>query len=344
MYSIIKLLFKRNIMAKYPYMYLINVITLGIFLFNYFYIGIAYAEESSYPINFTNANSPLYTPTYDGSNEAVHPSVLYIDKSFCGYKYWMAITPYPSGNDDFENPQILVSNDGKNFCFFKTLNSYLAIPKDVKIGGHYSDVNLCFANNELELYFRYNPHLKGTRRPNNRLNYVYVMKTTDGLHWSDKKLVLSNDTFKEKYNYVSPTITYEDGVYSIWFSNYSSNLYYTKTKDWIKFEPIMTCEFVDKATNIKIWHHDIIKTNLGYEAIISAYTDNSGIQSLYYSHSQNGINFTGFDLVLKPSTSDLKFDNVTLYKSSLVKLPNKYLLYYSAKNKDGHWHIGIAKN
>ena len=53
--------------------------------------------------------------TFDGSNEFTHPSVLYFEKGFNGYKYWMAYTPYHNCNVNIENPCIAVSNDGINF-------------------------------------------------------------------------------------------------------------------------------------------------------------------------------------------------------------------------------------
>ena len=250
---------------------LVIIVSTLLFLSSLFNPNEALGLIENYDLNFYNGDSPLFTPTYDGSNQAVHPSVIYVKDRFNGFKYWMAITPYPNGNDDYENPQILVSNDGVNFTYFKTLNSYLDIPNDFKLGGHYSD------------------------------------------------------------------------VYNIWFSNYSTNLYHTSTKDWINFEPVSTCNFPQKPDNISIWHHDIIKTAEGYEIIISAYEDkNSGVQNLYHSTSKDGVDFSGFKLTLKPSTGS-GFDNCSLYKASLVKLSDKYLLYYSARNKNGQWHIGLAK-
>lgn len=336
-------LLERKEKAKYTLRSNIKLLFLCALLLNYGYLGTSFGDDIANKY-FTNADTPLVTPTYDGSNQAVHPSVLYIKEGFNGYKYWMALTPYPYGNDDYENPQILVSNDGIKFSYFKTLKSYLAIPEDVNLGGHYSDVNLCYTNNELELYFRYNPHLEGSKGTNNSSNSVYVMKSKDGLHWSDKKLVLSKDTFIEQYNYVSPTIIYENGLYNIWFSNYSTNLYHTQTKNWVDFEPVSTCKLLNKPNNINIWHHDIINTDEGYEAVFSAYSDNnSAVQSLYYTKSKDGINFSQFDVILNPSINS-SFDNASLYKASLVNSSDKYLLYYSARNIEGQWHIGLAKS
>ena len=50
--------------------------------------------------------------TYDGSGVTVHPAVLNLGNVWNGYQYWLAITPYPKGNDDYENPSIYASNDG----------------------------------------------------------------------------------------------------------------------------------------------------------------------------------------------------------------------------------------
>ncbi len=61
---------------------------------------------------------PCVIPTPDGSNECTHPSVidssLVLGEPWCGYRYWMAFTPYP-GNDPrrfrLENPCIVSSHD-----------------------------------------------------------------------------------------------------------------------------------------------------------------------------------------------------------------------------------------
>lgn len=307
-------------------------------------INSALVQPESWGKSFTNTKKPLFTQTYDGSNQAVHPSVIYIDKGWNGYKYWMGITPYPQGNDNMENPQILVSNDGVNFAPFNGLNKALAIPDDVNKGSHYSDIALCFANDTLEVYFRYNPPNSTSTGPDNGCNKLFVMKTSDGVNWTSPKLVLDTTTFNEKYDFVSPKIIYDEGVYKIWFSNYSANLYYTETKNWKTFKKVSTCNITDKPSNFSLWHQDIIKTSLGYECIIAGYVDGKfSPQNLYYCYSKDGINFSPAKLLLTPSNRD-GFDNESLYKSCLVRVPDKYLLYYSARNKNGEWRIGLAEN
>lgn len=57
-------------------------------------------------IIFQRENKPLEIPTYDGSKQLTHPSVLYFPESWNGHKYWAVATPYPNSNDEYENPSI----------------------------------------------------------------------------------------------------------------------------------------------------------------------------------------------------------------------------------------------
>jgi hypothetical protein len=64
-----------------------------------------------------NARQPLQIPTYDGSGQVVHPSVIdflneYGMDAWAGYRYWMALTPYPQSQDRYENPSLYASHDG----------------------------------------------------------------------------------------------------------------------------------------------------------------------------------------------------------------------------------------
>lgn len=55
-------------------------------------------------------NAPTYldTLTYDRSGQVVHPSLIdfWLEfglPSWGGYRFWMAITPYPFGNNQYKN-------------------------------------------------------------------------------------------------------------------------------------------------------------------------------------------------------------------------------------------------
>ena len=46
-----------------------------------------------------NARAPLHISTPDGTGHVVHPDVVDAGAPFRGYRYWMAMTPYPFGRD-----------------------------------------------------------------------------------------------------------------------------------------------------------------------------------------------------------------------------------------------------
>ncbi len=63
---------------------------------------------------------PLKIVTPGNINQPYHPSVLFFENGFEGYKYWMAESPYPIRSilpyrDRWETPCIHFSNDGKKW-------------------------------------------------------------------------------------------------------------------------------------------------------------------------------------------------------------------------------------
>lgn len=52
-------------------------------------------------------------------NNAYHPKVVDMGKKWNGYRYWLSYTPYPNGNDKYENPTIVGSNDLINYSEIK---------------------------------------------------------------------------------------------------------------------------------------------------------------------------------------------------------------------------------
>ena len=63
----------------------------------------------------TNASAPLDIVSSYGNTYNYHPSLVYFENGWNGYKYWCAYTPYPKCDDKYENPHITVSNDLKKW-------------------------------------------------------------------------------------------------------------------------------------------------------------------------------------------------------------------------------------
>lgn len=294
-------------------------------------------SENTYVIKKTSY--PLYIKTYDGSNQANHPKVLYFNKGWNGWKYWMSFTPYPYGNACLENPSIAVSNDGENWAKPESVNEpVVKAPKDAEKGGHNSDPHLVMCGHDLELWYRYNPSQKRTSSTNNNINQIFMIETSNGVNWSKSRLIF-NDNFK----YFSPAIIYDGNMYKVWFSDENGKLYYKQSEDLNNWSSA-------KAVNLSIpgyciWHQDVIKTDYGYQIVFTAYKKgkfNHNNQCLYYADSPDGINFSTPVLILAPSSKTNYLDNQMIYRSSLVEVNGNFKLYYSAMSKDRQWHIFCA--
>lgn len=57
-------------------------------------------------------NGVLNIVTYEASGQVVHPDILWDENK---KQFWLAITPYPDYQDQFENPCLYYSLDGMHF-------------------------------------------------------------------------------------------------------------------------------------------------------------------------------------------------------------------------------------
>lgn len=265
-------------------------------------------------------------PTYDGSNQLTHPKVLYFDKGWNGYKYWMAMTPYPNGNDTYENPSIVVSNDGDRWTVPEGLiNPVSGIPTGSKKGEHYSDPHLVMHGNTMELWYRYNPalHEKGkTGRADNKTNICYRKTSEDGIHWSDAEIVLQRAD-----GLLSPCIDYEDGIYKIWYTSYKGKLYYSQSEDAHIWDTNVLCS-ASLPSGFQLYHQDIIKNGNRYYLLQSAFKKVNYTFDLFLYTSDDGINFYGMQQVC-PDHNAALWKGVSLYRSTGYIKDNIMHLYIS---------------
>ncbi|OFI06774.1 hypothetical protein CLOACE_07570 [Clostridium acetireducens DSM 10703] len=286
--------------------------------------SINYKSIKSNYISRNNVNSKKYLDikTYDKSNQSNHPKVIFVNKPWNGYRYWMSYTPYPFSKSQFENPSIVVSNDGVNWIVPKGLRQPLISPPyDAKFGGHYSDSNLVMNsnNNTMELWYRYN---KGTKmyNPDGSIDYIYRVISKDGINWSKPQLVYSG-----KELCISPAIIYENNKYKMWYVTYMPRIKirYRESVNGVLWS---NC----KDINIKYdkdcypWHIDVTKTEIGYEMLISNYYKSFGNNILSYTLSKDGLNFNKTVDIIYPSKNINAWDNKMIYRSSLVKVNGFY--------------------
>ena len=94
-----------------------------------------------------NKKYKLSIPTYEKSGQIVHPDIQIREDP---PKYVLAFTPYPNTNDKFENPSIVISDDGLHFHEEKEgLNPLVPAPtKD-----HNDDPDLTFHNRVYQMLY-----------------------------------------------------------------------------------------------------------------------------------------------------------------------------------------------
>ena len=96
--------------------------------------------------------------------------------------------------------------------------------------------------------------------------------------------------------------------------------------------------------NMNNWHLDVIKTNKGYEMLLSSFKNgqNRNDMDLYYTKSRDNVNWDTSITILKHSNDPLAWDNRGIYRSSFLIKDGLYYVFYSATSTKGTKGIGIT--
>ena len=205
-----------------------------------------------------------------GDDQAFHPKVLNFNKPWNGYRYWMAYTPYPGADQRKENPHVCVSNDKIHWQPLEGKGKAIAldplVPFEDPEKQYNSDTHLVYRKdiNTLECYWR---------QVDNRTRIDQILKrtTTDGIHWTDAKVVLVSDAKVD--GILSPAILYEDGKYKMWTVNYRKKypVLYRESKDGYHWSQPSKIQLRYPSDKLRSWHLDVIHTKKGYEMLVVAF-------------------------------------------------------------------------
>lgn len=293
-------------------------------------------------VNHANYNyHTLELATYEGSNQETHPSVVYIPQGLGGHSYWIACTPYPFGNDDYENPSIYASDDGVHWCVPKNVhNPVSGLPADVEQGGYYSDPQLVYRSGTLELWFRYFPHKEKGQKESDYLNSILRMTTSDGVHWSAPQKLI-----EQKTGLLSPVVLYEKNAYTLWFTDYTGQMWHTNSADGTVWDAAQKVK-VKMPKGAVLWHQNMIGSDKGYEALLTVqkqYRDPLRHRvkysyELYYGDSKDGLDFDTVKPIPMYKNQPL-WQDYQFYRSSFVKDKDGYQLYIGVIRPNKTWGI-----
>ena len=280
----------------------------------------------------------LEIPTYEGSGQTVHPHVLFFKEKFMGFHYIMVITPYPYANNAHENPSILGSQDGVIWEVPEGVtNPVVGFPFDVNYGGYYSDPFILLSGDTLELWFRHtlarNEKWQAIRR--NSHNRIYRVVSNDLVNWSELDIAL--DCPENIDHFMSASIIKDGSMYRLWYTNFSSQLFYIESKDLINWSERIWVQA--DLGGLGIWHHEIRFTGERYEALLtSADWGNNPEFRLFHAVSYDGLDFgTGREISIRcisPALSEL-----TVHKCSFVKIDRVYQMYITVFCNRNVWRL-----
>lgn len=288
--------------------------------------------------------SPLSIETIEGTGQAYHPSVMYFEKAWSGYHYWMAESPYPIGaqpyRDRWECPSIHVSNDGLHWQTPKGLTNPIddLLPSEIQNRDFFSDPHLVFKDGQLECFYRY------SEKTNDGYHTSLVRKTShDGILWKERELLLDflNPACIDSVGDMvrSPAILWQNNRYRMWYvdnadPNGAKQVCYSESFDGKQWSEAKTCTL--EGYPINPWHLDLALLDEDY--VLTLYD----LHDLTLWKSDDGISFVYSKTLLSPSGISGCFYSDGLYRSSLIKDPEGYKLYFSAYD-DRQTRIGLME-
>lgn len=288
------------------------------------------------PPKSNNSTNRLEIVSSYGDNQAYHPKVLAFKEKWNGYKYWLSYTPYPEGTDSKENPHIAVSNDLINWKAPGDKVNPIDTPKETVAGKKYNSDSHIVYNSDTDTLFCYWRYVDLDKV------YIYRKESKDGVNWSEKVLTASSDD-RSKKDYISPAIIYENKQYKMWYVDAGNIVTYALSNDGIKWNDKQTIKIKYKK-NLKTWHLDVIHTREKYEMLVVAYNKwaNRNDMDLYYTSSDDGIEWNEAKTIIKPSKKTKNWDNKGIYRSSFIYENGKYYVFYGGTDKEYRHGIGFV--
>lgn len=270
----------------------------------------------------------LNLETSDGSGQATHPDVAYIPGGFGEGKwtYWMACTPYPHRNAQFENPEIFVSFDGIDWIVPSGLKNPV-VPSPAIIGDHHSDPDLLFHQDQLWLYYR-----QTTRSKIPNENRLFLLKSSDGVRWREPVEVLCDKTGREL---LSPSVIHDGRQFLMWTVEIWGTdfcIVRRSSTNGIQWSPAAQCQLTGLELPRHAWHIDVIQEADRLSAALVSCIGQGGSKSrIHYAYSED----EGHTWATEGFLFDqlYEFEAEVQYRGSLLRRegqPLGYDLWYSA--------------
>lgn len=274
-----------------------------------------------------NATEPLTMPTYDGSGNTVHPDVLdFGTGGWNGYRYWMAVTPYPNTDSAYENPSILVSNDKTTWSVPPGCVNPV-IPGGANF--YNADNDLLWDGTTLHMTYKFS---------GGGVNSTNWATSPDGVTWTDHGAIVT----VAANGALSQTVVQYGGQFVMFAVNVINTPHIIERRTansmagpWSA--PTPTTWPVPPGESL--WHIDAINDSGTLYMIMS--TDATYSSYLAMS-SDGGFTWTCSRFAMLVRTSG-GFDNSQIYRSTIVRTATGFDMWYSARSTLAAWRTGFAQ-
>jgi len=245
----------------------------------------------------------------------------------------MAMTPYPNGNDLFENPSIKVSQDGYTWRLVEGSVDPI-VSETGNSQTHHSDPQILLKKGEFYLFFRRTDKVKNC-------STILYRKSVNLVNWTDEVVVFVSAWC------LSPSFLNVDDQWLCWYielegvnsDNMDSAIFFKTGQSLDSLSEPVKCGC--NIDNYRPWHIEVKKFDNNYEALINAFPVHrrTNRQTLFHFKSASETSWKEGVLLLKPSL--FGWDNGMIYKSSFLKIDNgDYRVWYSACSYGIKWFIG----
>lgn len=299
-------------------------------------------------INKLPVDTFIKIKTYDGSWQAIHPDIIFVDDSIP--TFYLTVTPYPEYNDKLENVSIYKSFDGIRFNQIKEGMNPL-VPKPAY--DHNADPDISYDKHKKQ----YNILYTEVMRPDSE--NLILLQSTNIIDWQKKTLL----HYKLKKNYLpvlSPSLvnTSDSSSSLFWVTKKRGNR--KKEKTYIYIINVSDIENINsqKPKQIKIdlpkkftaWHLDVFKNSGKYYMLCNGYWgrkpkwgDTSvNKYTLLVFTSSDLLNWTYQYELLNCSEIGDKLCKYT-YRSTALIANNTIALWYSYVTSENIWKLGFKK-
>ena len=280
--------------------------------------------------------------TYDGSGQAVHPDVVRGHGRATGF--WLAITPYPSGNSSFENPSIYRSRDANTWTTPPGVTNPLVHPDPA---GYLSDPSI-IADSDQRLWMYYR-NVVADR------NIISVIRSTTGRGWDDPVPVVNAPS----HQVVSPSVVRgaPHAPWQMWSVNAgvqgcsapTTTVERRASGDGLNWTAPVTVELVQPGQ--AIWHIAVqwIPARSEYWALYNTYPAGTSCatNALYLARSSDGMHWTVFPSPIAHAGLIDAFKDV-IYRSTFMVDPRatRVTLWISGAayefNVGYHWQTAVV--